>query len=72
MEPIYAAIGAQVAYLRISLDVTQEDFARKIGITKASLINFEAGNQRCPLHMIERFAFALNTTPKNLLKGIWF
>jgi transcriptional regulator with XRE-family HTH domain len=71
IEPIYAAIGARVRYIRDVIGMDQTTLAKQTGLTRTSLTNFEAGNQRCPLHVIEKMATALNTTPKHLMKGIW-
>ena len=71
VEPIYGAISSRVRYMRETLGVTQEELAKRIGLTRTSLVNFENGNQRCMLHTIEDMARALGTTPKQLLKGLW-
>ena len=70
-EPIYAAIGSRVRYLREALGMSQADLAKSVGLTRTSLTNFEAGRQRTMLHTIEQMAAALHTTPKHLLKGLW-
>lgn len=71
VEPIYAAIGLRVRRLRLGLGVTQGELAESVGLTRTSIVNFEAGNQRCKLHDIEAMADELNSTPRELLKGIW-
>lgn len=71
IEPIYGAIGARARYIRETLGLTQADVAKRIGLTRTSLVNFEIGRQRLMLHTIERLATALGTTPKHLLKGLW-
>lgn len=71
VEPIYAAIGSRVRYVRETLGISQAELARAVGLTRTSLVNFEAGRQRCMLHSIEAMAIAMSTTPKNLLKGLW-
>lgn len=71
IEPIYMAIAARVRMIRETLDMSQADLAKKLGYTRTSMVNFEAGRQRLPLHQLQEIAKALNTTPRNLLKGIW-
>lgn len=72
IQPIYIAIAAKIRMLRETLDITQEDLAERIGISRPALVNIELGRQRIMLHDIDRIAKAFGTTPKYLLKGIWF
>ena len=71
VEPIYGAIGARIRYMREALGIQQAELAKRVGLTRTSIVNFEAGKQRCMLHDIEKMAGALGTTPKHLLKGLW-
>lgn len=71
IEPIYRLLGAKVEQIRTALGWTQEELAKKVGLVRTSIVNLEAGRQRVLLHDVERFAKAFNTTPKNLLRGIW-
>jgi DNA-binding XRE family transcriptional regulator len=72
VEPIYLAIAAQIRMVREVMDITQEDLAKTLGISRPSLANIEAGRQRIMLHDIDKIAKAFRSTPKFLLKGIWF
>lgn len=71
IEPCYRLLGAKVEQLRTMLGWTQEELGKKIGLTRTSITNLEAGRQRVLLHDIERIATAFQTTPKALLRGIW-
>ena len=71
LEAIYPAIGARVRIIREALGLTQLELSKRVGMVRPSIANFETGRQRILLHDVERFATALGTTPKNLLKGIW-
>lgn len=71
IEVVYRAIGARIQMIRQALDVTQEDLAKRVGYTRVSIVNIEAGRQRVPVHQLDEIAKALSTTPRNLLKGIW-
>lgn len=71
IEACYRALGARIQMIRETIDMTQEDLAKKVGYTRTSLVNIEAGRQRLPMHQLEEIAKALATTPRNLLKGIW-
>jgi transcriptional regulator with XRE-family HTH domain len=72
IEACHAAVGVRIRALREALDLTQEDIAKRVGITLASIANIEIGRQRLLLHNVEDFARAVGTTPKNLLKGVWW
>lgn len=71
MEPVYRMFGARVEQLRTTLEITQQDLGERVGLTRASIANIEAGNQRVLLNDVERFAKAFNVAPKVLLRGIW-
>ena len=72
IEPVYRALGARIEQLRRILDLTQEELASRVGLTRASVANIETNRQRVLLHDVEKFATALGTSPKNLLRGVWF
>lgn len=72
IEPIYRLLGAKIEQMRTVLGWTQDDLAKKVGLTRTSITNIEAGRQRFLLHDIEKLAAAFQTTPKQLLRGIWF
>ena len=71
LQPIYVLFGARVQQVREALGMTQDDLRKKVGLTRTSIANIEAGRQRILLHDVDRFAKAFSITPKNLLKGIW-
>lgn len=72
IEACHQAVGARVRMLRELLGLTQEDLAKRIELQRASIANIEAGRQRLLLDGVEDFARALGTTPKHLLKGVWW
>lgn len=72
IEPVYKAIAARIEMLRDTLGLTQHDLAKASGISRPALANIEAGRQRVSVHQVEVFARAMGTTPKNIMKGIWF
>ena len=74
-EPIQAVhqqVGLAVRRIREAVGVSQEELANRVGIRRTSITNIEAGRQRLLLHHVETFAEALGTTPKHLLRGIWW
>jgi transcriptional regulator with XRE-family HTH domain len=64
-------IGLKVEHTRTALGWTQNELALKVGLTRTSIANIEAGRQRILLHDIETIARGFGCTPKNLLRGIW-
>ena len=75
MKPIEAchqAVGFRIRLVREALCMTQDDLAQRVGMKRTSVTNIEIGRQRLLLDSVEDFARALGTTPKHLLKGIWW
>lgn len=72
---IYSALGEAVAIRRKALHLTQAQVAAKVGISRASIANIEAGRQKVLLHQVYLFAEALKLPsimallPKSLLRG---
>lgn len=56
---------------RTVLGWTQSDLAKRIGLTRTSVVNIEAGRQRVLLHDVEKIAGAFQMSPKQLMRGIW-
>ena len=71
IEPCYRLLGAKVEQMRSLLGWTQGELAGKIGLTRTSIANLEAGRQRVLMHDIEKIAAAFQSTPKAILRGIW-
>ena len=72
IEGCHKAVGIRIRLIREALGLTQGELAKRMTLVRTSLVNIEAGRQRMLLHTIEEFARALGTTPKHLLKGIWW
>lgn len=72
IEPVHSAVGVRIRMIREALGISQADLAKRVKLTRTSLTNIEAGRQRLLLHSVERFADALNTSPKHLLRGVWW
>ncbi len=71
IQPVYRQFGAKVEQLRNTLGWSQQDFAKKVGMSRGSIANIETGRQRVLLHDVEKFAAAFGVAPKLFLKGIW-
>jgi transcriptional regulator with XRE-family HTH domain len=69
VEPVYIKIGALMARLRLGASMRQEDVAKKLKISRASLANMEAGRQRIMLHHIMAIAKVMNVPVKAILRG---
>jgi transcriptional regulator with XRE-family HTH domain len=72
IEACHIAVGARVRLIRETLGMQQEELAKRVGVTRSSIANIEIGRQRMLLNTIEELARALGTSPKQLLKGIWW
>lgn len=71
-ETVYKAVGIRLRMIREALGIDQSEMAKRIGLTRTSVVNLEQGRQRVQLHMVEKMAQGLGTSPKNLLRGIWW
>ena len=56
---IYKNLGMRIRDLRGNLGLTQEQLARQIDISRASLANIEAGRQKLLVHLLFDLADAL-------------
>lgn len=64
---VYEAFGTQVRKHRDKLGWTQLELSRRIGLTRGSVANIEAGRQSVLLHQFLAIAAALKLTPEQLL-----
>jgi transcriptional regulator with XRE-family HTH domain len=69
-DRFYRLFGANVRAARSNADMTQDTLARKIGMTRSSVANLEAGRQRIPLHLLYEIASALRVEPRELLPDV--
>jgi transcriptional regulator with XRE-family HTH domain len=67
-ERIYKAFGAQVRERRLVLEMTQQQLATRIELTRGSVANIEAGRQSVLLHQFLAIATALQLPPEQLLR----
>ena len=72
IEACHIALGVRIRIIRETLGLSQDELAKKVGLKRGSVTNIEIGRQRFLLDGVEDFARALGTTPKHLLKGIWW
>jgi transcriptional regulator with XRE-family HTH domain len=72
IEACHAALGMRIRLIREALGLSQDELSKRVNLRRASIANIETGRQRFLLDGVEDFARALGTTPKHLLKGIWW
>lgn len=72
IEACHISVGVRIRMIRETLGLSQDELAKRVGLKRASVTNTEIGRQRLLMDGIERYATALGTTPKHLLKGIWW
>jgi len=68
--PVYTALAEVIRNLRFGLNMTQEDVAKALGMSRTSLTNIEAGRQRVYLEDVWNLASILKTEPKKLFAAI--
>lgn len=57
-ELLYQAVGEKIRYIRerSSPKLSQAQLATRLGVSRASVVNIEAGRQRAPLHVLWQIA----------------
>ncbi|MGA7314996.1 MAG: helix-turn-helix domain-containing protein [Silvibacterium sp.] len=66
IDELYAEVGRKLRQARVTQGLSQEKLAQQLGISRASVVNVEAGRQRAPLHLLWQFSETL-ATDLNLL-----
>ena len=64
---LYEGLGSLIRRRRRALDLTQDDLAGRVGISRGALANIETGRQNFLLHQLYRFAAALEVDVQSLL-----
>jgi len=67
IDGFYAAVGNKVRSARHEARLSQSMLARRIGFTRSSVANLEAGRQHITLHLFVLIAQALDAEPVKLL-----
>ena len=69
VETFYRAFGERVRHARQTRDepLSQAQLARQMGMSRGSIANIEAGNQRIPLHVLLVLARELEVDPDELI-----
>jgi transcriptional regulator with XRE-family HTH domain len=58
-DDLYAEVGRKLRQARVTQGLSQERLAQQLGISRASVVNIEAGRQRAPLHLLWLFSETL-------------
>lgn len=66
---LYTNLGANIAKARQQRGITQAQLAAAVGLTRPSVTNLEAGNQRTPLHIVLAIAQSLDVPFADLVEG---
>ena len=73
-DEIYRGVGRKIRQTRENQHLSQDSLAQRLGISRTSMVNIEAGRQRTPLHVLWQIAELLETkltllipTPEELL-----
>ena len=73
-DEIYREVGRKIRQTRENQHLSQDSLAKRLGISRTSMVNIEAGRQRAPLHVLWQIAELLETkltllipTPEELL-----
>lgn len=67
---IYARLGKTIKELRDKLNKSQEEFAKDIEVSRASLANYESGSQPVSVSTLYKIAIVLNKEIYDLLPSV--
>lgn len=67
MEAIYRQFGRLLRRARQTAGLTQQELAKRVGLSRTSITNIEQGNQHVGLDLLYRFSEALHVPPRRLL-----
>jgi len=67
MKYFYEELGRRIRQTREAAELTQEDLALRVELSRASVANIERGNQRVAVHRFVEIAQALGVEPIRLL-----
>lgn len=67
MKNLYKDFGRRVRKARLAGDLTQEQVADRVGLTRTSITNIERGSQHIALHQLFLIASAVGVDPQVLL-----
>lgn len=66
-DPLYQTIGERIVRARSAASLSQSKLAKKVGVSRTSIVNIESGRQRAPLHLLWQIAEALEVEAADVL-----
>lgn len=66
-DQLYNIIGKLIRTRREQVEFTQEELARRVGLTRTSISNIESGKQKIQIHTLYAIAQALEIPAQTLL-----
>lgn len=66
-DRLYRLFGSRVRALREEKNVTQDELAKLVDLSRTSITNIEKGRQRVLLHQMVGIAHALDAEPTQLI-----
>ena len=63
------SVGERIKTLRESLNMTQEELGKKIGVTGVTIMRYEKGQRKINVNVLEKIAQVLNVEALYLLSG---
>jgi transcriptional regulator with XRE-family HTH domain len=70
IQRVYSLIGSQIKLIRQKKGISQEDLAKRAGLTRPSIVLIENGSQRLPIDRLYNIAKALQTSPTHFFPEI--
>lgn len=67
LKPDEVTVGTMVLSIRKSVGMTQQDVARKAGLSRTQIANLETGRTDIPVLTLRRIADALGCSAKDLI-----
>jgi len=67
---LYRKLGDAIRQLRKSAKKTQDDLAKEIGVSRASIVNIEKGRHRPQLHLLYDLATSLGCEITDFLPAV--
>jgi transcriptional regulator with XRE-family HTH domain len=64
---LYSQIGEKVRSLRTTMSLNQEDLSKKVGMTRSSIAQIEAGKQAVSVYTLYKLGEALNKPITDIL-----
>ena len=66
-DGLYVSLGRMIRSRRARVEMTQDELARLVGMTRTSITNIERGRQKVQLHTLYDIAAALGVSTQDLL-----